>query len=169
MRRYMILLMLCFASSYSYAQDTIAIKRDALKLMNALKQSDYATFADYTHPNVHNIMGGKEKMIEATKSAMDQAASKGMNFRAATLGAVGKFIPSGNEIYCTIPDTIVMNYEGGYADVPSTLLGISADQGKNWTFISTGTYPRETIIKFFPNLPKDIVIAPQGRIRVHKD
>jgi len=169
MKKKLTLIILLFAVSYTYAQDTTAVKRDALKMMNALTQGDYNTFADYNHPNALSIMGGREKVISTTKSAMENAEKKGMSMRRGILGAVGKFVVSENQIYCTIPDTIMINVEGGYAAVPSTLLGISSDQGKNWTFISTGNYPRETLIQYFPNLPKDIVIPPKGRVVVHKD
>jgi len=164
-------LLLLITSRFStiYAQDTVIVKRDALAHTEALNRGDYDTYANYMHPKVMTMMGGRDRVIALVKQVIETSEKKGNGIRGSTLGVVSKFYPSGKEIYCTLPYSLSMNVQGGYATIESSLLGISSDQGKSWKFISSGNVPREVIKKAFPGLPDDLKISPKGKPVVHRE
>lgn len=124
--------------------------------------------ADYTHPKILASMGGREKAIETMNTGLAEIKSKGMSFRSASIGKIGKFYTKGNKVYCVIPHDITINTEGGYLSSLSSVLGISPDQGKTWKFVSAGNIGRDKLKTLFPELPDGMQILPQTVPVFHK-
>ncbi|MEX0314298.1 MAG: hypothetical protein AB3N18_08985, partial [Allomuricauda sp.] len=72
-----------------------------------------------------------------------------------------EFLKKGNELQCSLTQIIVMQTPRGKIESEYTLIGISKDNGQNWTFIDTSGKDKETMLKYFPNLHNDIVIKPK--------
>ena len=79
-----------------------------------------------------------------------------MNFKNPS-----EYLNKGNELQCSLTQVIVMKTPRGKIESEYTLIGISNDDGKNWTFIDTSGKDKETMLKYFPNLHDDIIIKPK--------
>ena len=150
------------------AQDTLVVRNEVTIMINAMIKSDMATLADYTHPKILASFGGREKAIETMNMGVAEIKSKGLSFRSASIGKIGKFYTSGKEVYCVIPHDIKLDTEGGYFSSISSVLGISQDQGKTWKFVSAGTIGRDRLKVIFPELPDGLEILPQTDPVLHK-
>lgn len=150
------------------AQDTVVVRNDVITMLNAMLKNDMGTLVDFTHPKIIASMGGREKAIVTINTGFAEIKSKGMSFRSASIGKIGKFYTSGKEVYCVIPHDITINTERGYFSSLSSVLGISQDQGKTWKFVSAGNIGRDKLKIMFPELPDGLQILPQTDPVLHK-
>lgn len=168
--RYILLFTFYFIATCTVdAQDTMAVRKSAIMMSNALVKNDLATFADCTHPKVLANMGGKEKMIANMKASIAEMKTGVVTFRGASIGKIGRFYTSGKDLYCLIPHEILMNTEGGYVSSTSSVLGISHDKGKTWKFVSAGNIGKKRLKTIFTTLPDGLQISPQTTPVFHKE
>ncbi len=119
---------------------------------------DYHAFADYTYPKVIEMMGGKERMIQATESSMNQMKSEGYQIKDIDYKDASGFLSQGKELQCSLTQELLMKIPQGEILSEYTLIAISEDDGKSWKFLDTSGKSKETMLKYFPNLPPDIDI-----------
>ncbi|MDT0622942.1 hypothetical protein [Croceitalea vernalis] len=122
---------------------------------------DYENFANYTYPKVIEMMGGKSNMVKATKQGMNKMKNDGFSFTDLNFKSPSGFLKKDGELQCSLTQIIVMNTPQGKIESEYTLIGISRDNGQNWTFIDTSGKSKETMLKYFPNLHNDIIIKPK--------
>lgn len=147
--------------SLSYSQTSNENLNSQLQLVRKyFLAEDYAKFANFTHPKLIEIFGGKAKMIETTKTLMSKMKDEGYTFLDITFKNPSKFIKKGNETQFTIIEQILMNTPKGKLLGSSTLIGASCDNGKNWKFIDSSGKPKELIKKYFPDLSLNLEILP---------
>lgn len=135
-----------------HAQDNAVVKRQANVLAQAVISGDYKTIINHTYPKAIQMSGGKEKMITLVTEGVDQMKSQGIVFENATVGTPGKFYKAGNEIHCLVPETITIKMKSGHIVAHGNLLAISADGGKNWSFLDVNNSTRDKIKQILPNL-----------------
>lgn len=143
------------------AQDIAKMKSTAQLLLDATMKADYQTLLKYTYPKAIALGGGMEKMTETIKTGMKQMAASGVSFHRANLLEPGKIYKAGKELHCVLPHTIIMKIDRGYLTATGSLLCISADGGKNWTYLSAGNIGKDRIKKMLPNIHPDMVIPAQ--------
>ncbi|MDT0606016.1 hypothetical protein [Croceitalea rosinachiae] len=122
---------------------------------------DYESFANFTYPEVIKMMGGKSNMVKATEQAMNKMKNDGFSFTDLNFKSPSKFLKKDNELQCSLTQVIVMKTPRGKIESEYTLIGLSSDNGQNWTFIDTSGKDKETMLKYFPNLHNEIVIKPK--------
>lgn len=143
------------------AQDTTVVRNAAIIMSNALLKNDLGVLADYTHPKILEAVGGKAKMIALVKASIAVIEARGLTFRSFSIGKIGEFYSDGKDLYCVVPQKILMNTKGGYVSSLSSVLGISEDEGKTWKFVSAGNIGRERLEAIFTGLPDGLDISPQ--------
>ncbi|WP_027380620.1 hypothetical protein [Chryseobacterium daeguense] len=124
-------------------------------------QKNYEEFANFIYPEVIKISGGKAKMIQMTKSSIAKMENDGFYFSDLKFKDPSNFIKRNNETQFTITQEIIMKTPKGKMLAEYTMIGISVDNGKNWKFIDTSGKSKEMMIKYFPNLSKDLIIKPK--------
>jgi hypothetical protein len=134
------------------AQDTALVRQRASVLAQAMLKSDYSTIIDNTYPKAIQLAGGKEKMIEYINKFAGQMKEIGMSFDEISMGTPGKFYRTGNEIYCLVPENITFKTQQGRILSHSSLLGISQDNGKSWTFLDINNSSRANLKLIIPNI-----------------
>jgi hypothetical protein len=155
-------LILILTFSFAFAQTENENLNDQLgKMKKLFLVEDFENFANYTYPKVIEMMGGKSNMIKATKEGMSQMKNDGFSIIDLNFKNPSEFLKKGNELQCTITQIIVMKTPSGKIESEYTLIGISNDNGQNWTFIDTSGKDKETMLKYFPNLHDDITIKPK--------
>jgi hypothetical protein len=140
------------------AQDTTLVKRQASILALAVTNGDYKTLVDHMYPRLVEMMGGKEKMLALATKSMDQLKTQGITFENASVGSPGKFYKAGAEIHCIVPETLTLKLPSGHAVSHSSLLAISSDGGKNWSFIDLNQGTIDAIPQIFPYFNHDLKI-----------
>jgi len=140
------------------AQDTTVVKQQAEMLEQAVINGNYQLVVDHTYPGVIDMMGGKDKMLNATTDAMNGLKTQGISIEKATIGSPGKFYTAGTEIHCLVPETVRLKLASGHATVQSYILAISADGGKTWSFLDINANSKALIPKLFPNFNPDLKI-----------
>lgn len=141
-----------------FAQDAAVVKRQADAVAKALFNGDYKTIIARTYPKAVNVGGGKEKMLQILTTGINQMKSQGFSFEKVTIGQPGKFYKAGSEIHCIIPESIIMKTSQGRFLANSSLLGISNDGGKNWSFLDMNRATINLVKTLFPNFNKNLVI-----------
>jgi hypothetical protein len=138
----------------------VAVKEQAQCMASALAAGDYKTFARYNNPAVKQLAGGEEGLARTMEKVMGQMKAQGMSFSKVTIGEPSAMLKSGAEWQCTIPQATEIKMQGGRVGTKSTLIAISTDGGKNWTFVDTSNKDLAMIRKLLPHLNPGIVIPP---------
>jgi hypothetical protein len=152
-------ILLFISSSLSvHAQYSAQIKNGADILAKATLNGDYKTLVDYTYPKAVAMAGGKQSMISLIKKGMDDMKKNGQGFKLVTTGEPGKVYRSGKELHSVVPQYMEMIYKNGCLSFSTSMLAVSQDDGKTWTYISAGNIAPERLKSMFPNLNKNLVI-----------
>jgi hypothetical protein len=144
-----------------------AVKDQATKMGQALIRGDYKTFVHYTYPGIVKMAGGPDQLATQLSTVMSQMKSGGVVVTGVRFGAVSKVITSGKELQCTLEQHTAMNVPDGKIINTTTLICLSEDGGKTWTFVDTSNKDMATIRKVLPGLSNEIVIPKaQPPVRV---
>lgn len=122
-------------------------------------EKNYDQFANLVYPSIYKMAGGKAKMIQLTKNSITKMENDGFHFIDLKFKNPSSFVKKGKETQFTINQEITMKTPKGNILADYTLIGISNDNGQNWKFIDTSGKSKETMLKYFPNLSKDLIIT----------
>jgi hypothetical protein len=135
-----------------------AVKDQAAKMGQALIQGNYKTFVHYTYPGIVKMSGGPDQLAAQLKTVMNQMNAGGVVVTGVSFGAASKVVTSGTELQCTLEQHTAMNVPDGKIINTTTLICLSEDGGKNWTFVDTSNKDMATIRQLLPNLNSQIVV-----------
>jgi hypothetical protein len=135
-------------------------KAQAQLMIGALLKSDWKVFAHYANPAVLNMIGGPQGMEQMMTQVSSNMKTQGLSFNKVTVGEPGKIVKAGTELQSTIPQITEIRTRNGVAVVKTTLIAISQDGGKNWTFLDTVNKEADDMRKIWPNLSQEIIIPP---------
>jgi hypothetical protein len=136
------------------------LKSQAEEISKTLVNGDYDRLADLTHPKVLEMTGGREKMISVSKEFMDASKKQGIEIVSTTVGEPNESVPVGNELFATVPFSIVLKTPKGNLKQQSMVVGISSDNGANWKFVNG--INQEKFNEMFPEAAGKIKIPEQG-------
>jgi len=144
-----------------------AVKDQAGKMAQALIRGDYKTFVHYTYPGIVKMSGGPDQLAAQLKTVMNQMKAGGVVVTGVSFGAASKVVTSGKELQCTLEQHTAMNAPDGKIISTTTLICLSEDGGKNWTFVDTSNKDMATIRQLLPYLSSQIVVPKaQPPVRV---
>jgi kynureninase len=147
------------AASESKAQfDTAAISRKASvkedTLIALFKRKDWNNYANYMHPSLIKIIGGKEKFVTVMQQAM--TTLNNVSFDAFKNGRVLQIVQSDDQFQCVIESFMQMTLAGILVSGSSYDLAFSKD-GEKWTFLRIDqNQTPETIKQLIPELSSDL-------------
>jgi hypothetical protein len=135
--------------------DTAKAVEQAEAMKKAVLDGDYAKVADRTHPKVVEAMGGKDKVIAASKAIFDQMKSQGIEIKSYTVGKPGDPVVDGKTAYVILPTRMELTAPKVKVVSESYLLGMTTDGGKSWSFADgTGLSKGPAREALLPELPK---------------
>lgn len=137
-----------------------SIKAAGIDMMRALMRKDYDSFSLYMHPKIIEMAGGRDKMIRKLDTASQVMVQFGA-IRRITIGNPYKVVRYHNQWQATLPQTTVATFFSGTITLETTLIAISADEGKHWYFIDTNLYDMQEVKQQLPDLSPDLVIPPR--------
>ena len=152
----MVLLLILPASLF--AQDAAVVKRQANVVAKALLNSDFKTVVDHTYPKAVELGGGKAKLVQMMSAGINQMKAQGFAFEKITIGEPGKFYKAGTQIHCLVPEKLIMKTSKGRMAAGSSLLAVSDDKGKSWSFLDLNKGTISSIKTLFPNFNNNLVI-----------
>lgn len=126
-------------------------------MADAMLIKNYSTIIDYTYPKIVEMAGGKQALLNATKSAFEKM-DESFIIEKITFGEPQKIYVAGKELHCIVPETLSINTNKGKMQANYSLLAISRDNGNKWYFIETHNFTPEFLKKIFPDFNYNIVI-----------
>lgn len=132
----------------------------ASELNDALLRKDYDRFLDLTHPKVVELGGGREKMRATLKTQLEQTEAEGVKVLSSSIGSPTQVLHDAGAIYAVMPNTLKVKAQAGTFQTESTLIGVSADNGVNWTFVDAGGKDDGELKKVLPEVADKIKVPP---------
>jgi hypothetical protein len=160
------LLLILLMPLASRAQDTAMVKNQANMVAKATIAGDYKTLVNNTYYKAVQMAGGKEKMIALVTESIKQMKTQGITFESAKVDAPNKFYKAGNEIHCLLPESIIMQLPSARIVSHSSMLGISSDGGKTWSFLDLNNASVVHLKQILPNFNPELQIPKATTERI---
>jgi hypothetical protein len=157
------ILLLVIIPFTTFAQDTTALKKQAVRFANATFNSDHKLVIDLTYPKLITLSGGRDSMQKLIVERIAALKKQGIIKFEGMVGSPGPFITAGKQVHCLIPEIIVLKMYNGRYVTRTYLLAISDDKGKSWTFMDVGKMPGDVLHKLLPNYNNDLLIPTPGK------
>jgi len=114
-------------------------KTQANQLNDAVLSGDYEKAADLTYPKLIELMGGRAKYIATLKRLMIETHSDDARIVSTVSADPTQIIELDSDVYAILPTTMNIKIPEGIVIGESSLIGVSNDHGKNWTFFDAGS------------------------------
>ena len=111
------------------------LKKQAQVVAETFLTGDYKKFVTFVHPNVVQMTGGAEAMIEMISRGMREVETKGFRVISYAPGEPAPAVRIGQGLYAIVPTKMRMRTPHGVFASESFMIGISGDDGENWTFV----------------------------------
>lgn len=166
------ILISCFVSFIVFsasAQDHKSdIKHTAEQLGDATVRKDYNAIADYTYPKFIEAVGGRDSLLAGIKHGFESLKSQRSNLsiESVTIGEPGDEVLIHSVLYSVVPEKLVFKINGLRYGAVSSLIAVSSDGGRTWTFLDTAGL--DDLTKMFPDIKK-LTIPPHTSLVRLKD
>jgi hypothetical protein len=147
----------CFLA-VSAQQHHSAIKQAAMEMGNALVKKDGDRFLSYMHPSMISLAGGKTQLRLMADSAFKVVEQVGGRVSRISFGNPSPVLQYRNTLQAVISQQMLLTTLLGNAELSSSLIAISADKGKTWTFIDTNLFNVKQIKSAMPDISPELVI-----------
>ena len=138
--------------SASQSQNYPNLATQAKEVNDALVRKDFGKVSDMTYPKVVQSSGGRDQMVTLLAQGVAEQEAAGGFLLSSTPGAPTQIIENSGSIYAVIPTTLKIKAPGGTFQGSGCLIGISTDNGKNWTFVDAGGKKRDEIKAVLPEV-----------------
>jgi hypothetical protein len=135
-----------------------AIKAAAIQMGNALVKKNSDQFLSYMHPSMFKLAGGKEKLRVISDSALKVFEQFGGKVSRISYGNPAEIVSHKKTLQSVISQTTTLSSFIGDAELSSSLIAISNDNGKSWTFIDTNMFGIKQIKSAMPDISPSLVI-----------
>jgi hypothetical protein len=134
------------------------IKTAAIAMGNALVKKNSEQFLSYMHPSMIKLAGGKDKLKVISDSALKVFEQFGGKVSRITYGNPAEIISYKKTLQSVISQTTTLSSFIGDAELSSSLIAISNDNGKSWTFIDSNMFGIKEIRTAMPDISPALVI-----------
>ena len=139
------------------------VKKQAMEMSEFLMKKDFPNFCKYTHPKLIEVIGGQENMQNYLSRQMESMEATGLTYLSIETGEPSKILTVGNELQCTLPQTVQMDSPKGKITTTSTLICISENKGKNWYFINANEESLPQLKQTIPTISNELAVPPMRR------
>jgi hypothetical protein len=143
-----------------------AIKSAAIAMGNALVKKNSEQFLSFMHPSMIKLAGGKEKLRVISDSALKVFEQFGGKVSRITYGNPAEIISYKKTLQSVISQTTTLSSFIGDAELSSSLIAISNDKGKTWTFIDTNMFGIKEIKAAMPDISPALVIPKSAAPKI---
>lgn len=135
--------------------DYSKLKAQAEEFNRATVNKDFNKVVDWTYPKYIEQSGGREQILNAIKSGVEEYKAQGIETMAISIGQPGEVVQIKDQLFSVIPTTSTLKAPGGRLIGEITVLAVSTD-GTNWKFISGMNQERFNAL--FPDAAETIII-----------
>ena len=158
------------------AQDVISTsqmqanaEKDASAMIKHVVAGDYSSFMTYIYPPLVEMGGGADKMLAAIEEVFSELDKEGITLDSMALGRISTPIKVGAQLQCTIEEFSEMRYKDTKIKQVTTLIGLSDNNGKSWTFIESNGKSLKELQAMVPQLSNDLFIPAEGEPEIIKE
>jgi hypothetical protein len=127
-----------------------ALVAQAQEVNDAFRRRDFARMVDMTYPKVVEAAGGRDKMISALAKGLKEMETEGVVVLASTAAAPTQIVHVSGWIYAVVPTSLKVKAKDGVFQTESSMIGLSSDNGANWTFIDAGGKDHTQLMTMLP-------------------
>jgi hypothetical protein len=136
-----------------------SLQIQADKMISAIISNDFETFADFMYPKLIELLGGRDKFIDFTRNEMGRTETAGVSILDYKVKKPIQVLRLKNQIFAVLPTNIKMKMSDREIFMAGSMVAISDDNGKNWTFIRVET--KEAVRPLIPNVIDKLRIPKQ--------
>jgi hypothetical protein len=150
------------------AEARAAAKAQAGETARAFAEGNYEKLIDYTYPRVVEMFGGREKMLAGLRDEVKKMRDDGFEFISYEASEAGEpvALPGGKLTAVIVPAVLKMKGAGRLFSQESYLVGVSADGGRRWTFISGSSLNEERLRLILPEAGGKLTLPKEGELKV---
>src|SRR5947208_14617458 len=101
--------------------DTQKVLTVAKEMADATIAGEYAKVLDRTYPGIIKVMGGRDKALQVTQTAMDRIKDQGISIKSFTTLKPGPFEVEGANTFVVVPTEMEMTLPTGKLKAKSYL------------------------------------------------
>jgi len=110
----------------------------AKEVNDAFVRKDFGKVSDMTYAKVVQTAGGRDQMVALLAQGVAEQESAGGFLLSSTPAVPTQIIETSGAIYAVIPTVMKIKTSDGTFQASGCMIGISADSGRNWTFVDAG-------------------------------
>lgn len=139
-------------------QQKMNVKSDGDSMCSYFLYKDFNNFIRFTYPKLLEMYGGKEKLLGILDKGTKEMEASKEAYLKVEIGEPSTILSVGDELQCTLPQTIELRQATGKAIIKTTLIAISANKGLSWYFIDTHNNNITNMQGYLPNLSSKLVL-----------
>ncbi len=139
------------------------IKSKAEQCMQAIVRGDFEELTDLTYPPLVQLMGGKEQMVQLLGKTYATMQEQGFSFDSGNVENVARVVKTKHRSFAVVPYTLYITTSEGTISQEGSMVGVSENNGKSWTFVDLSNGSQALLPQLFPdekNLAKALSLPP---------
>jgi hypothetical protein len=133
-----------------------SIRAAAQSCADAMLKGDFEAFANFTHPKLIEMFGGRQKFIDAIKKGDAEMKAQKTSITSFTTRAPDGVTKGGADLFAVVPTTLAMTIRDSKIKQDGYLIAVSSDNGAHWTFVTGDGIERAKLKEILPNLPEEL-------------
>lgn len=121
------------------------------KYKKAFVEVDRSTLLTFVHPNIIEMGGGPEFVIDEITSEYNMYAALGISLKDIVINESSKVLESQETLQAMVPYVKTLEKDSRNITEKGFFLAISQDKGKTWFFTDMKKHDAESIKLFIPN------------------
>src|SRR5258705_6845523 len=106
-----------------------AIRTEAQACADAMLKGNFEAFADLTHPKLIELMGGRQKFLDAIKKGDAEMKAQKAAITSFTARAPDGVVKGGADLFAIVPTTLAMTIKDSKIKQDGFLIAVSSDGG----------------------------------------
>ncbi len=149
----LLLVILSLSSLNANAQEGYdkSIESSFEKYKKAFVEVDRSTLLTFVHPNIIEMGGGPEFVIDEITSEYNMYAALGISLKDIVINESSKVLESQETLQAMVPYVKTLEKDSRNITEKGFFLAISQDKGKTWFFTDMKKHDAESIKLFIPN------------------
>jgi hypothetical protein len=145
-----------------------SIRAAAQSCADAMLKGDFEAFANFTHPKLIEMFGGRQKFIDTIKKGDAEMKSQKATITSFTVRAPDSTTKGGADLFAVVPTTLAMTIKDSKIKQDGYLIAVSSDNGAHWTFVTGEGIERAKLKEILPNLPDELKLPAKAAQVVEK-
>jgi hypothetical protein len=145
-----------------------SIRAAAQSCADAMLKGDFEAFANFTHPRLIEMFGGRQKFIATIKKGNEDMKAQKAAITSFTVRAPDGTTKGGADLFAVVPTTLAMTIRDSKIKQDGYLIGVSSDNGAHWTFVTGDGIERAKLKEILPNLPEELKLPAKAAQVVEK-